>query len=77
MKHYPSKLVQAQATIVEKFADTAFWAILPNGKKTVAFVEKKKAHLRQELQPGDVVEVSVCPSDFDRARVDAKVECKA
>ena len=74
MKHYPSQFISAKAVIIEKFADKAFWAELPNGKKTVAFVEKKNAHLREELKPGDVVKVSMCTSDFDRARIDEKID---
>lgn len=70
MKPYPFNTVQAVAVIVERIADTAFRATLPNGKGTVAFVEKKNASLRDILKPGDRVEVSICPADFDRARVD-------
>lgn len=70
MKPYSFHTVQAVAVIVERIADTAFRATLPNGKKTVAFVEKKNAPLREALRPGDRVEVSICPADFDRARVD-------
>ena len=41
MKLYPYQMVQAVAVIVERIADTAFQATLPNGKTTVAFVEKR------------------------------------
>lgn len=74
MKPYPSSAVQAVAVIVERIADTAFHATLPNGKLTVAFVEKKNAILRNMLHPGDRVKVTICPADFDRARVDAMME---
>ena len=47
-------MVQAVAVIVERIADTAFRAPLPNGKTAVAFVEKKNASLRELLKPGDV-----------------------
>ena len=48
-------MVQAVAVIVERIADTAFRATLPNGKTAVAFVEKKNASLRELLKPGDRV----------------------
>lgn len=41
MKPYPCQMVQAVAVIVERIADTAFRATLPNGKTAVAFVEKR------------------------------------
>ena len=62
MKPYPCQMVQAVAVIVERIADTAF--------RAVAFVEKKNASLRELLKPGDRVNVTICPADFDRARVD-------
>lgn len=74
MKPYPYQTVQAVAVIVERIADTAFRAALPNGKTTVAFVEKKNAPLRDLLKPGDRVNVTICPADFDRARVDGLAE---
>ena len=33
-------------------------------------MEKKNASLRELLKPGDRVNVTICPADFDRARVD-------
>ena len=36
MKPYPCQMVQAVAVIVERIADTAFRATLPNGKTAVA-----------------------------------------
>ena len=74
MKPYPCQMVQAVAVIVERIADTAFRATLPNGKTAVAFVEKKNASLRDLLKPGDWVKVTICPADFDRARVDGLAE---
>ncbi len=74
MYSYPSNSVQTVALIVERIAQTAFKATLPNGKGTVAFVEKKNAHLRDILRPGDRVQVTICPADFERARIDAIAE---
>lgn len=74
MKLYPCQMVQTVAVIVERIADTAFRATLPNGKTAVAFVEKKNAPLRGLLKPGDRVNVTICPADFDRARVDGLAE---
>lgn len=66
---YPSQYINCSCTIQEKFAPTAYHAILPNGKKTVAFVQKKEAHLVDIIRPGDKVAVTICPADFDRARI--------
>lgn len=74
MKSYPFLMVQTVAVIVDRIADTAFRATLPNGKTAVAFVEKKNAYLRDVLKTGDRVNVTICPADFDRARVDGLAE---
>ncbi len=66
---YPSQYIDCTCTIVERFAPTAFRATLPNGKSTVAFVQRKEAHLLDVLQPGDEVLCTVCPADFERARI--------
>ncbi|MBR5887886.1 MAG: hypothetical protein IKZ07_06725 [Akkermansia sp.] len=66
---YPSQYIDCTCTIVERFAPTAFRATLPNGKSTVAFVQKKEAYLLDILQPGDKVLCTVCPADFERARI--------
>ncbi len=66
---YPSQYVNCICTIRERFAPTAYHATLPNGKETVAFVQKKEAALLEQIQPGDRVLVTICPADFDRARI--------
>lgn len=71
---YPSQFIDATCTVHERFAPTAYRATLPNGKRTVAFVQKKEAYLLDILQPGDRVRVTICPADFDRARIRAKAE---
>ena len=68
---YPSQYINCTCTIVERFAPTAFRATLPNGKPTVAFVQRKEAHLLDVLKPGDRVCCTVCPADFERARIRA------
>lgn len=70
-KAYPSNFIQTEGTVTGRLAETAFHAVLPNGKQTVAFVEKKNAPLRDLIKPGNVVALTICPSDFDRARVDS------
>lgn len=74
MSSYPSQFIDCIATIRERFAPTAYRALLPNGKETVAFVQKKEEVLLSVLQPGDRVRVTICPADFDRARIRAKAE---
>ncbi len=69
MSKYPSLFITTQCTIIERFAETAFHATLPNGKITVAFIQKKEEHLKDIIQPGDLVKVSISPADFDRARI--------
>ncbi len=66
---YPSEYIDCVCTIRERFAPTAFHATLPNGKETVAFVQRKEAHLLEVIQPGSRVLVTICPADFDRARI--------
>ncbi len=66
---YPSQYIDCICTIVERFAPTAFRATLPNGKPTVAFVQKKESHLLETLRPGDKVHCTLCPADFERARI--------
>ena len=65
MKPYPFHTVQTVAVIMERIADTAFRATLPNGKTTVAFVETKNASLSDVLLTGDLVKET-----FARARED-------
>lgn len=69
---YPSQYVEVTGTILDRFADTAFRASLPNGKITVAFVERKNAHLKNELAAGDKVRLRICPADFDCARIEGR-----
>ncbi len=66
---YPSQYIDCECTIQERFAPTAYHGTLPNGKETVAFVQRKEAHLLETIQPGDRVLVTICPADFDRARI--------
>lgn len=66
---YPSQYIDCVCTIVERFAPTAYRAIMPNGKPTVAFVQKKEEHLLSVISPGDKVLCTVCPADFERARI--------
>lgn len=68
---YPSQYVDCICTIQERFAPTAYHATLPNGKQTVAFIQKKEQHLLDIIKPGDRVECTMCPADFDRARIRA------
>ena len=66
---YPSQYIDSVCIIQERFAPTAFHATLPNGKKTVAFIQRKEAHLLDIIQPGSKVAVTICPADFERARI--------
>lgn len=68
-QQYPSLYIDSICTIKERFAPTAFHATLPNGKETVAFVQRKEAHLLELIKPGDKVAVTICPADFERARI--------
>ncbi len=69
MSKYPSQFIITTCQILERFAPTAFRASLPNGKKTVAFIQKREEDLKDIIQSGDEVEVSISPADFDRARI--------
>ena len=71
---YPSLFIDTCCTLQERFAPTAYRATFPNGKSTVAFVQRKEEHLLQVLQPGDRVRVTVSPASFERARIRARWE---
>ena len=43
--------------------------VLPNGKPTVAFVQRREAHLLDAIRPGSRVRCTINPADFDRARI--------
>lgn len=66
---YPSQYIDCICTIQERFAPTAYHAVMPNGKLTVAFIQKKEEHLLSIIKPGDKVLCTVCPADFERARI--------
>ena len=66
---YPSQYIDCICTIQERFAPTAYHAVMPNGKPTVAFIQKKEEHLLSIIKPGDRVLCTVCPADFERARI--------
>lgn len=70
---YPSQYIDCTCTIVERFAPTAYRATLPNGKPTVAFIQKKEAWLLDIIQPGDRVLCTICPADFERARIRERI----
>lgn len=67
--YYPSEFIDARCTILERFAPVAYHALLPNGKPTVAFVQRREAALLDVIQPGDAVCVTINPADFSRARI--------
>ncbi len=69
MSLYPSEYIYCTCTIVDQFAPMAYRATLPNGKETVAFIQKKESHLLDIIKAGDQVKVSICPADLDRARI--------
>lgn len=71
---YPSMYIETEGRIIERFAETAYRAELPNGKITVAFIERKKEHLKELIRPGDKVKLTISPADFERARIDEKLE---
>ena len=64
MKPYPCQMVRAVAVIVERIADTAFRATLPNGKTAVAFVEKKERFPEGSAQTGRPGEGDDLPGGF-------------
>ena len=69
MSRYPSEFITATCRITERIAPTAYRATLPNGKPTVAFLQRKEAHLIELINIGDEVLVSIATADFDRARI--------
>jgi len=69
MTKYPSQYIKCICTIEERFAPTAFHAILPNGKRSVAFIQKREEALLSQIQAGSRVLVQFSPADFDRVRI--------
>ena len=68
---YPSTYITTTGVLQEKISPQAYKALLPNGKESLAFLEKKAAHLQDKLFIGARVELRICPADFDCARIDA------
>ena len=42
---YPSRYIDCTCDLQEQIAPTAYHGLLPNGKRTVAFVERRDAEL--------------------------------
>lgn len=70
---YPSQYIITTCRIRERFAQTAYHATLPNGKETVAFVQRPEANLLELIQPGDNVQVTISPADLNRARIRTRI----
>ena len=70
---YPAQIIDAVGTITGLLAGSAYHALLPNGKSTVAYMQRKTAQLVGTLQIGDKVSLSIDPSDFDCARITARL----
>lgn len=66
---YPSRYIDCTCDLQEQIAPSAYHGLLPNGKRTVAFVERRDAELLPMLRPGCRVWVTLSPADFDRARI--------
>lgn len=66
---YPSRYIDCTCELQEQIAPTAYHGLLPNGKRTIAFVEHRDAELLPLLAPGCRVWVTMSPADFDRARI--------
>lgn len=70
---YPAQIIETKGTITEILAGSAYRALLPNGKPTVAYMQQRTALLVGSLQIGDKVQLSLNPSDFDCARITARL----
>ncbi len=67
--YYPAHYIYTRCCIIERIADLAFRAELPNGKETVAFLQKNERHLSELIEPQAHVHVRICPADLDQARI--------
>lgn len=65
----PPEFIHCTGILESPCASLAFHARLPNGKKTVAFVEQRDETLLPSLYPGARVCLTICPADFERARI--------
>ncbi len=70
---YPSLFVEAECTIMQQIAPTAYRANLPNGKETIAFLQRREAETLGPLFPGEKVRAVINPADFDRARICSRI----
>lgn len=66
---YPSLFVPAQARIIARHGDHAYDLVLPNGKEAVGFLSLSLSHLKDQVLPGDEVEVICSPADMDSVRI--------
>ena len=65
----PPEFIHCVGLLETPCAALAFHARLPNGKRTIAFVEQRDAELLRALAPGCRVHLAICPADFERARI--------
>lgn len=65
----PPELIHCVGLLEAPCAALAFHARLPNGKRTIAFVEQRDTELMHVLAPGCCVHLAICPADFERARI--------
>ncbi len=66
---YPAQAIHATGTLTERIASTAFRATLPNGKTTIAYMQRRTAERLGALQPGQVVSLVLSPADLETARI--------
>ncbi|MCD7797999.1 MAG: hypothetical protein LUG84_01130 [Akkermansiaceae bacterium] len=71
--HQPPKFIHCEGVLEQEVSRGAFRARLPNGKPVIAFVEKGELCLRERLRPGKRVSLTLCPADFERARITAMI----
>ncbi len=65
----PPEFIRVTGLLEAPCAALAFHARLPNGKRTIAFVEQRDEELMAALAPGCRVSLTICPADFERARI--------
>lgn len=70
---YPSQFVETTCTISHQIAPAAYRATLPNGKITIAFLQRRELENLGTLTQGEKVRVVINPADFDRARIRARI----
>ncbi len=70
---YPAQVIEVTGEIVTSLTDHAYRVCLPNGKLAVAYMLRRADKQLPPLQNGEQVLLTLNPSDFEHARITARL----